>query len=78
MNIIEEGSRCVEGFILTTRLVENNGIYFIESVLKNGFIVDYILSPSISDKYERAYKIYEIILENGVFPCHICNVIDEI
>lgn len=78
MNIIEEGSQCIEGFTLTTRLVENNGIYFIESILKNGLTVDYILSPSVSDKYEKAHKIYEIIMLNGVFPCHICNIIDEI
>ena len=69
----------IDDYKLIIKLYNKNGIYCFNSKLyKNNILVDYEYTKGITDKIEQAEKLFNILVDNNVFPCHLHNVIDEL
>lgn len=77
MNKICRKAFNVEDYILTLYLAEENGAYSFGSSLRGKDSIEEVFTAGITDDYNTAKEIFEILCENMVFPKHIECVVDE-
>ncbi len=66
-----------ENYILNVYLLESRGIFYIRDELYINGEKDEMISYGITDNYEKAVSIFNIISNNKVFPCHLLCIIDD-
>lgn len=68
----------IDGLNLSIAMIKDEFNYNIVGILKkNNEIIDYCETINISD-CNSVNKIYNIIMNNMVCPCHFYNIIDDI
>ncbi len=79
MHVNDSKQRTEENYEIRISLIKEKNTYSFRSVLyKKENIVDICITPPITDDIEKAREIFCILTKNKVFPCHMCNIIDEL
>ncbi len=62
-----------------TSLLCKDGAYSYKSALySEGEEIDNCVTPSVTDNLKTAEEIFDVLIRNKVFPCHVMNIIDDI
>ena len=78
--IVKEKSITIQNFKLIIYEIEENNLFYIKAELYGADfnLIDKCETPAITQDINKANSIFDILVENNVFPCHLYNVIDEI
>jgi hypothetical protein len=76
--ILKSKKILVESFVLIEYLCSENNFYYFKSELyENDMLTDSSYTMALTDSIKRAKNIYNILVDNQVFPCHLHYIIDE-
>lgn len=67
----------IENFKLYIGLLKNDKDFTIVGILiKNDEVMEYCETIALSN-YENVLKLYDVLIENKVFPSHFYNIMDD-
>jgi len=78
-NAILERIAACEGFRLQYVLLAENGAYLIQCIAfdETGRTVSQYCTNALTRNVQRANALFEVLVENCVFPVHIRDIIDD-
>jgi hypothetical protein len=77
--IIMRDEIAADGYVLRLTLHRTSDGFGIEgSLTAEGIVREYCMADGVAEEQDEAVRMFELLRDNAVFPCHIACVLGDV